>query len=113
MVKDITLMNFKTYLDQVEKVYSYRIKTVAPLDDLALDRIERLIQKYDPIEMSAVKKTIHQRQPLDFIGIQNAEVYIVDIVLGLPVSSYILQQELKYVLNLGVVLLFPQPITQG
>lgn len=99
-------MNFRSYLEQTEKLYYYRIKTVKVLDDAALDRIQKVIQKYDPVEMSSVKKTILQKNPLDFYSIQNAEVYIVDLVLGLPVSSYILQQELRYSLSVSEQELF-------
>ena len=42
-----------------------------------------------------------QKHPLDFVGIENAEVWIVDLVVGLPISAYVLRQELKLALNIS------------
>lgn len=92
-------MDIRKYIAETERTYHYRIKTVVPLDDKALDKIERAILKYQPLDMSAPKKTIFQSQPLDFPTIMNAEVYIVDVNLGLPASSYVLQQELRLALD--------------
>lgn len=83
-----------------DKKYHYRVKTVIELDDDAMSRIERAIAKYVPVDISSVEKTIFQRNPMDFPGIENREVYIVDITLEYPASSYILQQELKMALNI-------------
>lgn len=83
-----------------DKKYHYRVKAVIELDDDAMSRIERAIAKYVPVEIGRVEKTIFQRNPLDFPGIENREVYIVDITLEYPASSYILQQELKFALNI-------------
>lgn len=83
-----------------DKKYHYRVKTVIELDDDAISRIERAIAKYVPLDIGQVEKTIFQRNPLDFPGIENREVYIVDITLEYPASSYILQQELRFALNI-------------
>ncbi len=83
-----------------DKKYHYRVKTVIELNDDAMSRIERAIAKYVPLDISTVEKTIFQRNPMDFPGIENREVYIVDITLEYPASSYILQQELRFALNI-------------
>lgn len=90
----------KEYLSKTERTFNYRIKTVVPLEDDAMDRIERAIQKYVPLNVGKVHKTILQRHPLDFPGVDNAEVYFVDITLTLAASSYILQQDIRYALNI-------------
>ena len=83
-----------------DTTYHYRVKTVVELDDAAMDRIEKACAKYVPKDISAVMKTVFQRHPLDFPGIDNGEVYIVDLTFEYPASSYVLQQELRYALNI-------------
>lgn len=93
-------MSIISYLNKVETTYKYRIKTIVELDDEAMDRIERVLAKYMPVDVSSVKKTIIQKNPLDFPNVDAAEVYIVDVELALPASGYVMTQELKLALNL-------------
>lgn len=91
---------FRDYIHEQEKDFSLRIKTVVPLDDENMEWIELVLQKYILKDISKPIKTIRQRHPLDFAEVQNAEVWIVDIKCGLPVSSYILKRELQLALNI-------------
>jgi len=75
-------MRIQKYLAEVEKSYHYRIKTIVPLDDDKMGRIEHAILKYNPLSLSQPKKTIIQKNPLDFPSIVASEVYIVDVELG-------------------------------
>lgn len=90
----------REYLAQTERKYHYRVKTVVALDDETMDRIEGVIAKYLPLDISVVEKSIFQRHPMDFPGIENREVYWVDITLGLPASAYILQQDIRAALSI-------------
>lgn len=92
-------MDIRRYIAEAERTYHYRIKTVVPLDDAAMDRIERAIMKYQPLDISLPKKTMLQKHPLDFTQVQNAEVWIVDVETGLPASSYVMLQEIRNALN--------------
>ena len=94
------MKTFFEYLNESVKEYSYRIKTIVPIDDNFLDRLETVLRKYDILEVSAPKKTIVQNNPLDFKDIGHAEVYIVDVLTRIPASSYVMQQELRGVLNI-------------
>jgi hypothetical protein len=91
-------MSIIKYLAESERTYHYRIKTVFELDDAAMDQIERVLAKYVPVDIKAVKKTIIQKNPLDFPNVDAAEVYILDIALQLPASGYVLAQEIKLAL---------------
>lgn len=91
---------FRDYIQEQERTYSLRIKTVAPIGDDEMEWIERVLQKYVLLDITTPVKTILQRHPLEFQDIQNAEVWIIDIKCALPVSAYVLRQELKLVLNL-------------
>jgi hypothetical protein len=87
-------MDFKTYVANAEKQYKVRLKTVVPLDDAAMDAIELAVYKYQPVELSSPKKTIIQANPVDFPNIPAAEVYIVDMTFAMPVSPWILRNDI-------------------
>ena len=91
---------FRDYIQEQEKEYSLRIKTVTPIDDDEMVYIERVLQKYYLKDITTPTKTIMQKHPLDFPEIQNAEVWIIDIKCGLPVSAYVLKRELQLALNI-------------
>jgi hypothetical protein len=93
-------MSFKQYIAETERSYNYRLKTIALLDDHAMDRIERIVMKYQPLDISRPRKTMMQKNPLDFTNIDAAEVWIVDFTLGLPASGYVLGEEIRHSLGL-------------
>jgi hypothetical protein len=93
-------MNFKDYYLKAQKVHKFRLKTIVCLDDAAMDSVERILRKYNPTSVSRPKKTIMQKNPLDFIGVEYAEVYIVDFETHMPVSPWMLRRELE--VGLGV-----------
>ena len=88
------------YIKQINKEYHLRIKTVAKLDDDKIDRIEHCLKKYRLIDMTTPSKSIIHAHPLDFTDVTHGEVYTIDIITGLPVSTHMLQQELKDILNI-------------
>jgi hypothetical protein len=87
-------MDIRKYIATTEKHYRYRIKSVVMLDDAARDKIEIILAKYMPNDISAPKKTPFQSRPLDFKDVMNAEVWMIDVDLNLPASPYVLQQEI-------------------
>jgi hypothetical protein len=91
----------RKYFDDAERRYNYRIKSVVELDDHALDAIENVVLKYNPFDMTQVSKTILHRNPLDFPNISAAEVYSVDICLGLPASPSVLRREIAFALGVS------------
>jgi hypothetical protein len=91
--------SFFDYLVASTKEFRYRIRTVVPIDDIMMDRIEYLLSKYDVVSIDGPKKTIMQANPLDFTTLIAAEIYILDIVTHIPISPFILQQELKHILG--------------
>jgi hypothetical protein len=64
-----------------------------------MDRIENCVAKYKPLSMSRPQKTILQRTPLDFPDLTAAEVYIIDMVFGLPAAPHVLRSDIRSVLN--------------
>lgn len=94
------MKNIREYISETNKSHHYRIKTVVPLEDKEMSRIEQTLIRYEPINITNPIKTMLQSHPLDFSGVMNAEVFIVDIELAFPASSYVLQQELCGSLNI-------------
>lgn len=92
-------MQFHQYLAQAEKQYHLRLKTIVPLDDAAMDRIEMTVAKYLPFFIARPKKTIIQRQPMEFPDVHNAEVYIVDMTFGMPVAPHVIRDDIRLALN--------------
>lgn len=93
------MYSFYDYLIKSTREYRYRIRTVLTLNELHLDKIENVFLKYDLISIDGPKKTIMQARPTDFINMSAAEVFIVDVVTRIPVSPYILTQEIRCALN--------------
>lgn len=94
--------NIRDYIALTERTYSYRIKTIAPLEDEQMTAIEKVMLKYDPLDITHPRKTLFQTNPLDFLNIEGgAEVFIVDITLGLPVSPSVLHTRLCSALRLA------------
>lgn len=82
-------MSIKDYMLKVadERRYRYRIKTIHSLaTDEAISKVEAVLDRFLAQDISNPTKTPIQASPPDFDGIHNVEVWIVDIVLGLPVS---------------------------
>lgn len=92
-------MSLQQYITESEKQYFLRLKTIVPVDDDAMGRIEQALAKYNPLEISRPMKTILQRTPLDFPNVEAAEVYIVDLVLGLPAAPHVIRADIRKVLN--------------
>ena len=92
-------MSIKTYIAESEKQYKLRLKSIIPLEDAAMDRIERAVMKFQPLAISRPKKTILQRTPLDFPNIFAAEVWIVDVIFGLPASAPVVREDIRKALN--------------
>jgi hypothetical protein len=92
-------MRFQQYLTETQKQYHLRLKTIVPLDDNAMDRIELAVAKYLPVFIGQPKKTIIQRQPLEFPEIQNAEIYMVDMTLALPAAPHVIRDDIRKALR--------------
>jgi hypothetical protein len=92
-------MNIKRYIAEANKEYHLRLKTIVPLDDEAMDKIEMCVAKYQLLAISRPIKTILQRAPLDFPNVESGEVYIVDMSFGLPTAPHIIRADIRKALN--------------
>lgn len=87
--------SFKRVLLENVKIYEYKIKFCIEPTPEQMQALLYYVQKYDPIEISEPTRSIIQKNPLDFPDIENTEVYTIVLKTTLPVSSYVLQQEIK------------------
>lgn len=82
------------YLAENEHVHEFRVKLACEPTNEQLDAMELHLRKYNASDISTPKKTIIQKNPRDFRSIDAAEIYMVDFKTSLPVTPYILQNEL-------------------
>lgn len=74
------------YVQEAEKEYNFRIKFAVPVTSEMMNKMETLLAKFDAKKVGEAKKTIMQGRALDFANLGPTEVYIVDVVLGLPAT---------------------------
>jgi len=94
------MKSFKTYLEEAQKQYDFRIKMVVPPTDEHMDDIERLLRRYNLVSIGTPVKIAPKSDAMEFRDIENADVWYIDAVIGIPFSAYILQQELRAALNI-------------
>jgi hypothetical protein len=92
-------MDIRNYIARVERSYDYKIKTVCPLDDDAMGRVESVMVKYHPLKLGEPRKLMWQKAPLDFRNIEAAEIHVVEVSTLLPASGYVLTKELQIALG--------------
>ena len=66
--------------------------------DRQLEVLERHMKKYDALEVGRPEKLMLQAQPMDFPQLGGHEIVIVDVVTRLPISTPILNAELRSLL---------------
>jgi hypothetical protein len=93
------MKSFKTYLEETQRNFEFRIKMVVPPTDTHMDDIERLLRRYNLISIGTPQQIDPKTDAMEFRDIENADVWYVDVVIGVPFSAYILQQELRAALN--------------
>ena len=95
------MKSFRAYLRDIISEYKFRIKTVIPFNEKQLSQIKDFLRKYDLISMEEPIKTIIQDHPLDFSGVNSAEVFILNCTLGMPASPHVLLNELSNYLRIS------------
>ena len=78
------MKNFKDYLAESERTYSYRIKVVGDIAPDFVKMLEEKLKQFDPVKISAVKKTPIQLKPADFPAHANESVSSMDVEFRYP-----------------------------
>lgn len=93
------MKTFKQRLMEAHREFHYRLKTVVDLTDERMEDVERLLHRYHLVKMGAINKLDGDLDTLEFSDVENADISYLDFAIGVPVSAYILQQEMRSVLN--------------
>jgi len=86
------MKNFKDYLAESERTYSYRIKVVGDVAPDFIKMLEEKLKQFDPVKISAVKKTPIQLKPADFPAHANESVSSMDVEFRYPAIEPQVQQ---------------------
>ena len=103
--------SFKTYLEESQKSYLYRIRTTISLDDTAMESIERALHPYHLQDITSPEQ-VDDKITLEFQDIPNANISCIEVSLGCPASSYMLAQELRSALNIPEKLIIVRGINE-
>jgi hypothetical protein len=78
------MKNFKDYLAESERTYSYRIKFVGDAPAEFLNTLEDKCKQFDPVKFGKPKTTPVQLKPADFPKYENDRVTSVDVEFRYP-----------------------------
>jgi hypothetical protein len=90
--------SFRDYLEESQKTYNYTLRMALEPSDDHMDRIEKILACWN-------LQDIHSPEPVDpstsleFTDVPQEKVCAIRFSLGVPVSSSVLQQDLRTALN--------------
>ncbi len=97
------MKNFYEYLSSVKREYKYKLKLAIKVDDEIVDKVERVLKRYDVLEISKPKKSILQRNEIDFPDAGPVETWTISITTERPLVAQQLTNDLKKALNVSEV----------
>jgi len=86
------MKNFQEYLAESQRTYNYRIKIVGDVEPALIKMLEEKLKQFDPVKVSAVKKTPIQLNPADFPAHANESVSAMDCEFRYPAIEPQIQQ---------------------
>ena len=86
------MKKFQQYLAESERTYNYRIKIVGDIEPAVIKALEEKLKQFDPVKISAVKKTPIQLKPADFPAAANESVSSMDCEFRYPAIEPQIQQ---------------------
>jgi pyruvate/2-oxoglutarate dehydrogenase complex dihydrolipoamide acyltransferase (E2) component len=86
------MKNFQEYLAESQRTYNYRIKIVGDVAPDFVKMLEEKLKQFDPVKISAVKKTPIQAKPADFPASANESVASMDCEFRYPAIEPQIQQ---------------------
>jgi len=86
------MKNFQEYLAESQRTYNYRIKIVGDVEPGFIKALEEKLKQFDPVKVSAVKKTPIQLKPADFPAHANESVSSMDCEFRYPAIEPQIQQ---------------------
>jgi hypothetical protein len=86
------MKKFQEYLAESQRTYNYRIKIVGDVASDFVKMLEEKLKQFDPVKVSAVKKTPIQLKPADFPACANESVSSMDCEFRYPAIEPQIQQ---------------------
>ena len=86
------MKNFQEYLAESQRTYNYRVKIVGDVEPAFVKALEEKLKQFDPVKVSAVKKTPIQLKPADFPAHANESVSSMDCEFRYPAIEPQIQQ---------------------
>ena len=86
------MKNFQEYLAESQRTYNYRVKIVGDVDPGMITALKEKLAQFDPVKVSAVKKTPIQAKPADFPAAANESVSSMDCEFRYPAIEPQIQQ---------------------
>jgi hypothetical protein len=86
------MKNFQEYLAESQRTYNYRVKIVGDVEPAFVKALEEKLKQFDPVKVSAVKKTPIQLKPADFPAAANESVSSMDCEFRYPAIEPQIQQ---------------------
>ena len=88
------MKDFKQYLTEATQEYKFKVKLALALEDKTIDMIERVLGKYDVVDITKPSQTPIQEHPMDFQNLRNSEVTMFEVTLNYPTTPATLHQDL-------------------
>jgi len=92
------MKSLKNYIAESTKTHVYYIKVAMPLNDMQVNAIESLLHVYKLVDIS--KPTQIKDDQFDFFDIHTKDVYSIRVVTTMPLSSYIVMQQIRDAINI-------------
>lgn len=86
------MKKFQEYLAESQRTYNYRIKIVGDIEPGMIKALEEKLKQFDPVKISAVKKTPIQLKPADFPAHANESVNSMECEFRYPAIEPQVQQ---------------------
>ena len=93
----MAMKSFRQYLAESTREYGYVIKLAAEPSDEQLDAAELYLSQFGLVEMT--QPVWLKDDKLDFVDQQNVQIWQINFVTTMPLSSYITMEGLRGVLN--------------
>jgi len=89
------MKNFKEYLAESKKVYSFKVKVAGEIPENFESQLKERLERCKVVTFEKMTTTPVQKVPLDFPNLSNKEVTIYDVVLEYPITSPEIVSEIK------------------
>lgn len=91
------MRSIKEYIAESTTEHAYILKMAVEPSDAQVNTVESLLRNYGLVHFSKLKKVEDER--FDFFDVAAKDVYSIRFVTRTPLSSYVLQQDLRTALN--------------